>query len=636
MKLINQFKNKIEDIEKVEFEDEQELEYFTLLSKRLNVKNELFKLSNSEKLKMLFMLERKNIPFSTIEKIVNNNKNTMNFDVNNNLKDFLILVEKFDELFDDLEILNYIVSNRTLNINEIVNEFADKTNLKFGLTEGLIQIKKQGLKLFETEEDLFNVIEIVNNSDLPIAMCIIEIDLCKTGKIIKEFLDSLVDKYYYDEIINKIKKKVWVLTGKKNDFIKSKKTQISIYEECIKILEKLNDDEIVNYNEEIIKTIDEDLAYQFMIAILSHNRINYSKLKTENLKNGYYSDIEKLFLKNNININVLDEKSKTNLLKNADINKIESIINYISTDRWNWLNPSNVNFVNIILNSSIENFELLNYYLDNKIITKEFIKENYELLLNENSKINLFKANIYLFRKVFENIDNRFIKNEDAYLVDNEKNLSICEMLKKYQINLKSENIKYFSGDIFVNSKILDDIDGFIELGFYDYIKDNSHMLKNESKDILTRLSIMLNIGLNPYSKEDRLHSSITSGKNFYVSQKELDNYKILTVNESEENKYFEILDNNERIFISSVLDDEIVKYLDSLFKTDEIHYVINDYYISRNKFLRNLECLYQNGFYDFDAIYTSLVYNSCLDDGTLEYIRETIRNYKGVKKIKF
>lgn len=636
MKLINQFKDKIEDIEKVEFEDEQELEYFTALSKRLNAKNELFKLNNSEKLKMLFMLERKNIPFSTIEKIVNNNKNTMNFDVNNNLKDFLILVEKYDELFDNLEILDYIVSNRTLNINEIVNEFADKTNLKFELTEGIIQIKKQGLKLFETEEDLFNIIEIINNSDLPIAMCIIEIDLCKTGKIIKEFLDSLVDKYYYDEIINKIKKKVWTLTNKKNDFIKSKKTQISIYEECIKILENLNDEEIVNYNEDVIKTMDEDLAYQFMITILSHNRINYSKLKTENLKNGYYSDIEKLFLKNNININVLDEESKSNLLKNADMNKIESIINYISTDRWNWLNPSNVNFVNIILNSTIENYELLNYYLDNKIITKEFIKKNYELLLNENSKINLFKANIYLFRKVFENIDNRFIKNEDAYLVDNEKNLSICEMLKKYQINLKSENVKYFSGDIFVNSKILDDIDGFIELGFYDYIKDNSHMLKNESKDILTRLSIMLNIGLNPYSKEDRLHSSITSGKNFYVSQNELDNYKILTVNESEENKYFEILDNNERISISSVLDDEIVKYLDSLFKEDELHYVINDYCISRNKFLRNLECLYKNGFYDFDAIYASLVYNSCLDDITLEFIKETIRNYKEVKKIKF
>lgn len=634
MKLINQLQEKIQELENLEFKDEKEYDYYEKLDREIVLKNEILKFASSEIMKMLLVLERKDIPYSDIDIIIRSSRSRIDYDLNNNLKIFLILMEEFYKT----EILNYIVFNKSLSVSQIIKEFSsDNTNEKINLTEKLITLKNTGTFLFNNKDNLLKVIEIVSKSELPFSVCVLEFELCKMNENAQEVLSSMIkDKLYYNRLTDKVKEKASQIINERNSFIKDKNNKIAIYKQCIHELEKLSSEDIISYDEEILNVIDEQLGYEFMITVLEHNRTVYSKLKAENLKNINCNNIEKLFLKNNISLSNLNEENKQLLLK-SDIEKVEPIVNQLAATRWNWLNHNHPNFVNIILNTSIDNFIFLNYCLDNKIVTIDFIKENFELLLdkeNKDSKFNTFKSNVYFYRKIFEKIDNRFIKNENAYLVENSKNLNIYELLKKYEINFISENIKYFSGDVFVNDKILDDLDSFIELGFSDYIKENSHFLKNESKDILTRLSIILNIGLDPYSKENRFHSSITSGKNFYVSQKELDNYKILTVDKCEENKCFDILNSDNRITISFVENEEIVKYLDKLFKKDELHYVINDYYISRNKFLRNLECLIKNNCYDEDAIYASLVYNSCLDDITIEYIKNTIKNYKEVKKL--
>ena len=328
---------------------------------------------------------------------------------------------------------------------------------------------------------------------------------------------------------------------------------------------------------------------------------------------------------------------------------LKEIIPYLKMEELSWLNVNNPNYTQIILNTAPSILKTITDLIKRGVITTQFVMKYPEILISEikfsvskdsmEPKYNLFIENILLLLQCTSDLSQKISKNESLVFINTEELLSNIELSKKYELDLFSENAKMYGLNILNDSKKFDALDQFIELGYADYMKQNPQLLREDSDDIIIRLSIMSNVGIEPFNKEGRLKGSITNGKNFYVSKESLDNYRIIPINEYINNDDFSVLDSEKRTSISEEVEKlQIVEYLDSLFKISNLEYQINDTIISRNKVLRNIECLLKNRdeYNESEVILNAIIYHSVVDNSTVEFIKDKLSEYnKGAVKKK-
>jgi len=434
-----------------------------------------------------------------------------------------------------------------------------------------------------------------------------------------------------------------------DSFRNSNNKQLKLCRQALEMLQQINDDNesIIKIDHNFISKLDGDIALELIQMILEHNRRIFNELEIKNIQNNNYNIIESLFVQCNISLEDLPASEKDILFKNVQIEKLKQILPLLNSPNWSWLNCKHPNFVQVILNTSVEILKFLDNCLKSQIIDKSFIKQNIGVLIDKNKiSVNekdvvamflLFKNNVDLLNRSAWPLDRRVLKNLSLLLMPTKLLKETLNLAKNYQLDLKGENAKMYSLDILNCFENFDSLDSFIELGFADYAKQNVNILRNGSDKIVTRLSIYCNIGLNPMAKEDRLLGSITNGKNFYVADDDLENYKLLRVNEYLENENFAILTSSKRLTISKDTGQlEIVRKLDEAFKVSELEYQINDCIISRIKFLRNLECLLKVKSIDIEVLFAALTYNSVLESDTLDFIKDCLVNILQGKRLKF
>lgn len=671
MTLIEKLNYEIQTLEEAIFPDENEYQYFKELSKKITENKDLSTFNNSDILEFLLILNRKKGTYDdileTFSLFYENIYEYSDAELIYNLLDYIYtliqidaidIVQTTEGVFDAKELFTKINTEKKENIR-LLKEIEPDLDI-----EAIIcNLKILGIHIFRDFDLLKYFIELILNYDgeLDVDFCkvfnykdkyddiaILKSVGCKKNNIIRlEDGEEVLVGHYLEGanatyILQKISSRYFELKKQRESFDKGVTKKIVLYKSIVCILEDMPES-FFEVDENQYNKLNDEFYCEFMQSILKHNRSIFSNLQIQNIKNSRYNDIEILFSKYGIMLSELSNELKNILLKNAKYEQLEKVLICLTSKYFSWLNIKHPSFVQVVLNSNIDILKYIISCLDNELISVKFIQNNIGILIEDNiyqfdndveALFNIFKNNLEFLQKNIGNLNRRLLKNENLLLMPCDNLKLVMQLVKTYELDLNSENSKLYSLDILNHPKYFDYLDSFIELGFASYIKSNSQILRKDSKDIVTRLSIISNIGLNPMSKENRLLGSITNGKNFYVSQDELHQYELLKVEDYISNENFEILSQNERLSISNeILQLDVVKYLDELFKISELEYQINENIISRIKFLRNIECLTKNKECDSSVVFVSITYNSVLDDETIDFIKNMIAECKSQDK---
>ena len=673
MKLREELETKIADLQFEMFPDEYEYCFFEFLADRIAESKDLSAVSNQDYLMALVLLERHesfekvsdmfediNGCLDKIEqddedivyllttiyglKAVNLLDKVLELDHEPSAKELDEIIKKYDPKLDGvingkkspkLEVVACVVGYRTIGL-DVFDNFEQLQTFTRHISK-CEDIDKKFTKFINYKND-YEDYKFLKKNYSKLTQIEVVIDGEETKRI-----DNILETMDISDVLKQISNRQYELSKERKQFIKNTNKQTVFYNHILEIINSLEENEIASVKDDILSKLDDsEISCEFIKELLEHNRKVYSKLELENIKKDKYNQIEKLFGENDIYLNVLSEETRNLLLKNGNIATLKEIISFLKESNFSWLHINHPNYVQIVLNTNAIILQTITNLIQNGIINKEFVRDHIGILIdkiqikvNENDVepcYDLFRKNISLLLQNTDNLQQKLTKNESIVFLDTECLLKSLELIKKYGLNLSSENAKLYGLNIISDNENFDDLDQFIELGYKDYIQNNPQLLREDSKEILIRLSIITNVGLDPMNKENRLKGSITSGKNFYVANDQLNEYRIMPINEYTKNENFEILNQNERMTISESTEElDIIRYLDTLFKVSDLEYQINETTISRNKVLRNMECLLQHKseYEESEIALSAIIYHSVIDNNTIEFIKEKLNEYK-------
>ena len=245
----------------------------------------------------------------------------------------------------------------------------------------------------------------------------------------------------------------------------------------------------------------------------------------------------------------------------------------------NSLKANNPLFSLILINLSVDNIKFIAHLIDEGIIDKKFLLSHLELLEDQKQYEN--------FHKNISSLKDTYIKqiakyDKEIFIINNDL---ICKrlylMIHRYHIDLKDAYVFEF----LKNDDIFDLLDNFIELGYYEQIKNNPNYLDSKNNIMIKRLLIAKLLDLDVVNDDNSFIGSIVTGINFYVADDKLNSFI-----ENDLNDYIDCDIKQERLNVN--LSDlqyvvELLKY-----EEDDISYHIKDFILSKNRILRNLYIL--------------------------------------------
>lgn len=680
MNLREQIESKIEDLKNEVFDDEEEYAFFEFLENRISGSKNLDDVSNEDYLLALIALEKRDNfdDVCNFFEIICGCLDKPRCGLDDDIVCLLTTIYGLQKinLLDSILKLDHEPSSKELD--DIMKKYdvkvdgiiAGKKSPRLELVACTIGYKTLGMGIFGDFDHLQTFAKYVSKCDdidrkftkfLNFRDCcedywflkknyskLSQVEVMVDNEEVKS-VDDMIEPMDVSGDLRRISNHYCELTKKKKQFTKKITKQITLYSNLLEVVNSFEEGKLANIKDEMFEKLDDsEIINEFMKEILEHNRKVYSKLNLENIKKDKYHQIEKLFAENNIYIKEINDLERNLLLKNGNIETLKEIIPYLKMEELCWLNVTNYNYTQIILNTMPSILKNIIDLIKRGVITTEFVMKYPEILINETKvyvgkdniepKYDLFAENILLLLQCTSNLAQKISKNESIVFMNTDELLSNIELCRRYELNFFSENCKMYGLNILNDIKKFDILDQFIEIGYADYMKQNSQLLREDSDDIFIRLSIMSNVGIEPFNKDGRLKGSITNGKNFYVAKENLSNYRIIPINEYINNDDFDILDTQKRISISEEIEkSQMVEYLDDLFKVSDLEYHINDTIISRNKVLRNIDCLLKNkdGYDEAEIMLNSIIYHSVVDNSTVEFIKDKLSEYNkdAVKK---
>lgn len=674
MKLLEELKRRITRIDSIRYPDEDKYEFFTEIASKMTKSPDLSELHNSDLLIALLAITNEDYPFEKITDVIYDIADYIDYVNIKQADNICILLDTIENL-KHAHLLDGLLECKEESFHngsgEILQKYTFSINKKFfgenlyaDTMENLENYITIGLDIFPDYDTLCRVASLLKNFD-GIAQSMIKCMNYRTNydvlysvkKKPKNIQESILKESYemddeklqtalstleIEEILSKIRNYDAKLERQKTQFEKQKNKKRNIYNKTTQFVSSLDKGKIVEIPYELLSNLkDDSLANEIIEKALQNNRSVYFNLRNENRKKDQYDAIEKLFYKYKINVALLEETERNKLMQLGNHETLESILSRLQDPNWEWLNPSHPMYTMILLHTNISIIDSINKIIKQGIIPMSFFQMNPEILLDENiqvadnekveGKYKLFFNNMQLLNRYELQLPSVIKNNIDLLLSPNEELLYNIELTQQYQMNLQSENAKIYGLDLLNHSEYFDDVDAFIELGYKDIIVENPQLLRKNTKQMVTRLSIAEGINLETLKQENRFAGYITNGKNFYVNDENLQEYEIYPVEKYVEDSNFEILKTSKRSHIhKNTMELGIIAYLDEQFKISELEYQIQDVIISRMKVLRNMECLLQHkDDYDESSIALSaIIYHSVIDNSTIEFIREKLSQY--------
>ena len=552
---------------------------------------------------------------STVERIKNDN--------------FLEKQETFIQLLtllknkDNLEltfIKEYLIDlENGIESYEPIKEFTKKRNISYSeeiktIWTIIALVEKEYNRKFEILKDLLDFIIMTKEENIdkyinsikfqkrcPIGISIEGNKVKNLSKGEKEFLqemqEPIVKKYNIDKLIEEILIKKEQTRKDKRKNYKKLELQINKLRELITFLDKTQT--------EFIKVEDFNFEeYSFypdlLLEILKRNDKIYKDLKQENDSKNITTtkEIDKIFFKYQIPINSFKKEDLSSLLSNQTLEELEEKLSILTTSSLSFLieEPS---LLEILSKTKIEILKNMSLYYNLEKIDKNFIINNIDILTDINT-----------YQKIIENIKIlQTSKNipEQVLKLDTEYLKQVITLAKSYNLDLTNKEILIS----LTNPYIFDYIDILIELNLIDILKIDQNFLNKDIINIIKRIIISKKINIEIINNNGKLNHMIKTGNNFYIEEKELDNYIENNVINFISTKSLEIFTTNKRFELSKP-----PKELEDF--EENGNYLINGIIISKNKVLRNLKIC--------DNLEESILFGSILGLNDILKIKEALK----------
>ena len=622
--LIQLIREKADKLSNTELNDLDELEFFEEFLKKYNANDfdSYTNVSNLSYLGCLLLATHINLSVDEVKDNLLKIKNIVNNpDLNNTL---------FDLYFQLLKILNNL--NLLDSYPELPKNMSDDSRKKYE------SFKKVDCEVFTVNDDneqeyydleaskamvtLFKALPEPN-----IFMCFAELNLVREHirKVCNDFIDIVKDSYEdksVTKIINKKKYKIArkitkeyiecknfnifehyqliithynKLSSKIKELVKRVNRQIRRLEMLEDKITRVSEGSLIKLDKEVDKLlVDSEVEYNYLLFALKHNLGIQVTVEEQNkvYNNNSITKLDIIFNKYGFSFNDIPEEYK-NLIVLKDILEVEAIIKTLKYSELTFITEYSDIFAKVIINSNTSLIQFIDAILKRKIISKEFILMNNELLYNS-IMFEKFFNNINYLQSLCVDLVNLGKSAPKVLLLDTSELLIHTNILGEYQFSLDSNRLYDF--EVLENDDLIDYFDNYIELGLGRLVIDNPKYLNENSPDIIKRVMIANLIGLSPINSSQKLIGVINTGDNFLVDKKDYDNF-IIDYKEDYQNPIcLDILNRTPRNIISATTKNiAIIKKLDDNFMKDSLTYVINGVIISRKRVMRNLEVLLKN-----------------------------------------
>lgn len=590
-------------------------------------------------------------------------------------------IEVFSNTFDkcvkkhEKDLLKILVSlKRAIEKNylnkmiEILFAEATPVNKSISIKKAIIELSKQQYKdeignlmlkivnFFQTPEIAMSFLDIITkfkDTDLIdglISYCLLDYyyELYFKGKIITQIVsfsnaknqhrinnnlnNAVLSESNISPYFNRLTSYYSNLEFEKENRKNNNKRKYVNYQLIISTLEKKLTQPVItiDQNFEKLLNIDSEIKYDVLSIIIEHNSHSYKKLHEENKihEDNSITQLEKMFFKYNLNINLMKAEDKLLLLQLKSNSEIDAILTSLNQSLFAFLKITDSYFIDILLYSTPEIIEDIINFNKAGIITPDFLSQHIGILIpnHQSSPTNIaplystIKTNISIFQKHRIQLEMLSEEEKEILTYPTEKVESILTLLSFYHIPLNKNNVSIF---IQYPSRI-NSIDSFIELGLYDLLLQNFELTNDNN--ILKRIIILKSINMPIINKYKKIPNSTLTGKNFYIPTDSLDDYIINHTSLYLDSEKIKLLNSNPAYQISyRVISSDKIAYLEKNYKSDDLTYRFNDITISRIKVLRHFELL--NQYFDDidDNLFTSIIYQSYLSGEQIEEIKECL-----------
>ena len=627
-RIIDEIQKEIEKQKIISEQENEELEFFTSFF-------ESNKTNNFEGILSLAICD-----FITVYLISNN----INLSIEE-IKDKIIFDEKFlecssgDEFENIMLLFSYVLKKEILQeIETITNENNDIKRKKLiknliekaendeddkDLIKDILKLTEENRKILEfikcykDNETVFDLliglvltIKIINEKYDSAYSCLdyvfdeinIKIPGKNKEKIINKNLKHLIKMDAFDKEMNKIREYHSKLISEDKQIRRSINKTIGAYENLINgLLQGINKEEIINYQQLLAKIPDENIRKEVLELIHSHNLKYYEKLnyKYENLsansvikyqallkeygiqKNEYYIE---LIMKNSIE----DTSYILKKLSKMKIQEKNSIIQVLQT--------SDINTVKFI-------YELK----DKGILKSDFISKNTNIFSEEKEEYKNLISNLdYLASKKIN--PQYFNDSQEILILSTENLIRNISVLEEYELITsinKNTNYEFIKNN---NLQVL--IDTILELGYESLLEKNLNILNYDEKK-WKRIRVLKDLNI-PVTEQDELEKTLTT--DFIIPDDKLDEYILNVV---PYNLSIKINDLKE----TEIKDADVLKN----YSVSKRLYKIGDVLLSKNRINRNLEKLQNIDIDNNERLFISIINGAVLNDEELELIKKEL-----------
>lgn len=362
---------------------------------------------------------------------------------------------------------------------------------------------------------------------------------------------------------------------------------------------------------------DDSLFHQLLIQILEHNQQQFELFKGEE-----HSSIRMklIFQKYHYDYLQFSEKDQQALALLSSINLI-ALLEKLSQ---NQIRLPYDHLAKVCMTSNLGMIDRVTPLIERGYLNSLSLNREIELLCCEDYQERFF-ANISTLLEHSMDVKQVLESGFSLGSINPDELLSTLHLLDLYQIQYQHQELHHF--DFLEDSSCLSIIDGFIEEGFSSLIQEHPEYLRKNNSVVPKRIHIQQLID-EEVMKKERLDSQLLYEHQYFLKDSQLDSFCCSHTLEYSNSYLVEQLEENIRTTISDfVLHHEMVQLLDQNFMQDG-NYLFGDVIISRMKFLRNFEVLYQNDKFSIEEIvFNCLIFNSLLTDEELLLIRKSINN---------
>ena len=556
MEKLKKFLDKyLDDLLKSKFKDQKELLFFA------NFENEI----NSTDIKKFMKIDRKAFLILYSRTYIND----ISFD------EIIEIINEFYTMFEEyiVEILKH-----TKTASEIFQSVKEKILIKYPFLEEALDVFLDYMRAEAIYSESINFVT-------------------------KEILN----KINIEEKKEKIKKRYMFLKNEKNKHDSKIKKEWAAINKLFRIL-GYGPKDVIDIDLNLFKNISPEAEYEILRAIILLNQnyyVRYSKHNKKFTDNDIY-EIDKIFLKYNLNFNNFNDNQKNIIKKYFDIHNISSLLNLIVKSPFK--NELYTDFgVNMLVNSNEKIMLNIIHYIEKGHLTVEFIKNHGEFIIEKLVYDNGLAPS---YKKLLKNMNllesiNYDFKDLDILLLepaDVQKIMEICG-LYKLKINKNVYEKVYL-------------IDSLIEINMYSYLINHPEFVNILDENIIKRIKIANQIGFNIYNKKGNLKECILTGNKFYLSDEELDECIIKDTKNVNFSRSFVI---NDKLF-----NNKIVEKLENDYKVDDFTYDIEGITISRLKVLSIANNLILQ-IDDNDLLLQIITNNSFLSDKDIAILKNNL-----------